>query len=53
LWQADLEDVSLPSETFSVVICVNYLQRSLFSQIERALAPGGMLLFETYTVAQL
>jgi len=53
LWQADLEEVSLPSETFSVVVCVNYLQRSLFSQIERTLAPGGMLLFETYTVAQL
>jgi len=53
LWQADLEEVSLPSEIFSLVICVNYLQRSLFSQIERTLAPGGMLLFETYTVAQL
>jgi tellurite methyltransferase len=53
LWQADLERVSLPSEVFSLVICVNYLQRSLFSQIERTLAPGGMLLFETHTVAQL
>jgi SAM-dependent methyltransferase len=53
LWQTDLEEVSLPSETFSLVVCVNYLQRSLFSQIERALVPGGMLLFETYTVAQL
>jgi tellurite methyltransferase len=53
LWQADLEGVNLPSEAFSVVLCVNYLQRSLFSQIERTLAPGGMLLFETYTVAQL
>jgi tellurite methyltransferase len=53
LWQADLQEVSLPSETFSLVICVNYLQRSLFPQIERTLAPGGMLLFETYTVAQL
>jgi tellurite methyltransferase len=53
LWQADLEEVSLPSETFSLVICVNYLQRSLFSQIERTMVPGGMLLFETHTVAQL
>jgi tellurite methyltransferase len=53
LWQADLEEVSLPSQAFSLVVCVNYLQRSLFSQIERALVPGGMLLFETYTVAQL
>jgi tellurite methyltransferase len=53
LWQADLEEVSLPSQMFSLVICVNYLQRSLFAQIERALVPGGVLLFETYTVAQL
>ena len=53
LWQADLEEVSLPSQAFSLVLCVNYLQRSLFPQIEDALVPGGMLLFETYTVAQL
>jgi tellurite methyltransferase len=53
LWQADLEVVNLPAEVFSLVICVNYLQRSLFSQIERTLIPGGVLLFETYTVAQL
>jgi SAM-dependent methyltransferase len=53
LWHADLEEVTLPSEAFSLVLCVNYLQRSLFPQIETTLAPGGMLLFETYTVAQL
>jgi tellurite methyltransferase len=53
IWQADLEEVNLPSEAFSLVLCVNYLQRSLFPRIERTLAPGGMLLFETYTVAQL
>jgi SAM-dependent methyltransferase len=53
LWQADLEEVSLPSQAFSLVLCVNYLQRSLFPQIENALVPGGVLLFETYTVAQL
>ena len=53
LWQVDLEEISLPTQAFSVVLCVNYLQRSLFPQIERALIPGGVLLFETYTVAQL
>jgi tellurite methyltransferase len=53
LWQADLEEVDLPGHVFSLVICVNYLQRSLFVQMERALIPGGVLLFETYTVAQL
>jgi len=53
IWQADLEEVSMPSRAFSLVVCVNYLQRSLFAQIERTLVPGGVLLFETYTVAQL
>jgi tellurite methyltransferase len=53
LWQADLEEVNLPAHMFSLVICVNYLQRSLFVQMERTLIPGGVLLFETYTVAQL
>ena len=53
LWQADLEEANLPTQAFSLVLCVNYLQRSLFPQIERALVPGGMLLFETYTKAQL
>ena len=53
LWQADLERLDLPPQVFSLVICVNYLQRSLFAQMERTLIPGGMLLVETYTVAQL
>jgi tellurite methyltransferase len=53
IWQADLEEASLPAQAFSLIVCVNYLQRSLFAQIERALIPGGVLLFETYTVAQL
>ena len=53
LVQADLETVTLPANRYSVVLCVRYLQRSLFPQICRALRPGGMLLFETYTKAQL
>jgi SAM-dependent methyltransferase len=53
IWHTNLEEVNLPSQAFSLVVCVNYLQRSLFPQIERALIPGGVLLFETYTVAQL
>jgi len=53
LVRADLEQAILPVNSFSLILCVNYLQRSLFSHIERALAPGGMLLFETHTRAQL
>ena len=53
LLQADLERIALPANRFSVILCVRYLQRSLFPQICRALRPAGMLLFETYTKAQL
>jgi len=53
LLSADLERVSLPAASFSLVLCVNYLQRSLFGQMATALAPGGVLLFGTYTRAQL
>ena len=53
LFHADLEGAILPADSFALVLCVQYLQRSLFGQIARSLAPGGMLLFETYTLAQL
>jgi len=53
LVQTDLERATLPVNSFALILCVNYLQRSLFSQMERALAPGGMLLIETHTRAQL
>jgi len=51
--QADLEAVVLPASRYLLILCVRYLERSLFPQICRALRPGGMLLFETYTKAQL
>jgi tellurite methyltransferase len=53
LVQADLEHITLPPNSFALILCVHYLQRSLFRQMERALALGGMLLFETFTRAQL
>jgi len=51
--QADLEQIRLPPRSFDVVLCIQYLQRCLFPQISDALRPGGMLLFETFTQAQL
>jgi|SRR5271163_2035931 len=51
--QADIESVALPADSFSLILCVQYLQRSLFPQIGRALRDGGVLLFETFTRAQL
>ncbi len=53
LIQANLEEARLPERRFDLIICVQYLQRSLFSQMARALRPNGVLLMETFTCAQL
>jgi tellurite methyltransferase len=50
---ADLQNFPLPASAFAVILCFRYLQRSLFSSIERALRPGGVLVFETFTLEQL
>jgi SAM-dependent methyltransferase len=49
--QADLEDGSpwpLPGRTFGAVVVTNYLHRPLFPTLLDALAPGGVLLYETF-----
>jgi len=51
--QADLAYYQIAGETYDVIINFYFLERSLIPQIKRALKPGGMLLFETYTVEQL
>jgi tellurite methyltransferase len=53
LVQADLEQTQLPASSFDLILCFQYLQRSLFRAMECALRPGGVLLFETFTSAQL
>jgi tellurite methyltransferase len=50
---ADLEQIDLPERSFDLILCVQYLQRSLFPQMVRALRPNGVLLMETFTRAQL
>jgi SAM-dependent methyltransferase len=49
--QADLEDGSawpVPGRVFGAVIVTNYLHRPLFPALLDALAPGGVLLYETF-----
>jgi tellurite methyltransferase len=53
LLQADLETISIPANRYGLILCIRFLQRTLFPQICHALRPGGMLLFETYTKAQV
>jgi SAM-dependent methyltransferase len=53
LMQADLQQAEIPERRYDLILCIQYLQRSLFPQMTRALRPDGVLLFETYTRAQL
>jgi len=53
LIQADLERIRIPERCYDLILCVQFLQRSLFLQMARALRPNGVLLMETYTRAQL
>lgn len=52
LWVADLESNALPEGRFELVLCTRYLQRTLWPQLRRAVAPGGFVLYETFTVGQ-
>jgi tellurite methyltransferase len=50
--QADLETYPLPVARYDAAINIRYLQRSLFPTLQRAVKPGGMILFETFLVGQ-
>ena len=39
-------------EKYDVIVVVNYLHRPLFPALVRALAPEGLLVYETFTAAQ-
>lgn len=44
--------VSLGSGIFDLIVVFNYLHRPLFGGLIEALAPGGVLVYETFTTAQ-
>jgi SAM-dependent methyltransferase len=47
--EADVTATGFPRPPYQVIVNVNFLERSLFPRFGRALAPGGLLLFETFT----
>jgi 2-polyprenyl-3-methyl-5-hydroxy-6-metoxy-1,4-benzoquinol methylase len=48
---ADLESCYLiEKDAYEPIICFNYLQRTLISQIKDGLRRGGMVVYETFTV---
>jgi SAM-dependent methyltransferase len=51
-WCADLTRLALPARRFDLIVVTRYLQRDLFPALGRALTPGGVVLYETFTIAQ-
>jgi SAM-dependent methyltransferase len=51
-WCADLTQHPLPRATFDLVVVSRYLQRDLFPGLRAALAPRGVVIYETFTTAQ-
>lgn len=50
---ADLEkDYRIEKEAYDLIICFNYLQRSLIPQIKNGLSTGGMVVYETFIIDQ-
>jgi tellurite methyltransferase len=45
-------DLQPPAQLFDLIVCFRFLHRPLFPWMERALAPGGWLVYETFLVGQ-
>ena len=51
---ADLEgNYHIQKSSYDVIICFNYLQRSLIQQVKDGLRTGGMVVYETFIVDQV
>ena len=51
-WQVDLEQAAvnpLEGQVFSAIICFRYLHRPLFPNLLKAVEPGGLIIYETFT----
>jgi SAM-dependent methyltransferase len=47
---ADLDDFPFEEESFEIVICFNFLDRNLFPKIRAVLRPGGLVIYETFSI---
>jgi SAM-dependent methyltransferase len=55
LWQVDFEEPDsrpLAGKKFDAILVFNYLHRPLIPALRECLVEGGLLLYETFTVAQ-
>lgn len=44
----DLEQMLLPYQQFDVIVVSRYLDRALFKQLDSALKPNGLLIYQTF-----
>ena len=51
-WCADLTMTVLPRGHFDLIVVSRYLERDLFESIREALTPGGVVIYETFTINQ-
>jgi tellurite methyltransferase len=54
-WRVDLEEEGvnpLEGRTYDGILVFRYLHRPLLPSIKKALNPGGILIYETYTIEQ-
>ena len=52
-WQVDLEQAGVnpfAGQVFSAITCFRYLHRPLFPDLLKAVEPGGLIVYETFTI---
>ena len=55
-WSIDFEqedEMPLADKSFAAIMVFRYLHRSLFKQIKQAILPDGLIIYETFTTAQV
>jgi tellurite methyltransferase len=52
-WCADVNRHPMPRSWFDLVVVTRFLERGLFPAIRATVAPGGVVLYETFTTDQL
>ncbi|RLC96697.1 MAG: tellurite resistance protein [Chloroflexi bacterium] len=56
IWKVDLEQAEtdpFAGQSFSAIIGFRYLHRPLFPALKNAVAPGGLVVYETFTTQNL
>lgn len=49
---ASLEEYKIPPNSFDAIVCFYYVDRSLVEKIKSWLKPGGVLIYEAYTIKE-